>query len=239
MKEKLLLFLACVFIYSCQKNEVIAPLDNGLFSPSINQFDFSNTSNTLGENDSTANSYLNQMSGYLNFPTSLMNIPDNIEDYSGDNSRISSPNWTTYTWNYGGYQIIYSYNQTNTQYQFEYEAFINGVLYYTISGWQSLSGTAGHWLYNVNTSAISGAVNNNYSMEVNWSASGPSSYQYDMTYSDGVNSIAFEMYSNMLVTTYNYYLNSVLSYSAIWTLNSGSFTTYDSSGNILSTFSWP
>ena len=39
-----------------------------------------------------------------------------------------------------------------------------------------------------------------------------------MIYSDGINTISFEMYSNLLVTTYNYYLNSVLTYSAAWTL---------------------
>ena len=168
-----------------------------------------------------------------------MNIPDNIEESSSNNSRINSSAWTTYTWGSGNYQIIYSYNQTSSQYQFEYEVYMNGILYYTISGWQSTSGNAGYWMYNVNTSAITGTISNNYSMEVSWSSSGPSSYQYDMTYSDGINTISFEMYSNLLVTTYNYYLNSILTYSAVWTLTSGSFTTYDASGNVVSSVSWP
>ena len=239
MKEKLILILVTLFIYSCQKNEVIIPSNDELFSPDIEQFDFSNTSNNLEQNDSTANSYLNEMSGYLNFPASLMNIPDNIQESTTNNSRINSSTWTTYTWGSGNYQIIYSYNQTSSQYQFEYEVFMNGILYYTISGWQSISGNAGYWLYDVNTSAISGTISNNYTMEVSWSLSGPSSYQYDMMYSNGVDTISFEMYSNLLVTTYNYYLNNLLRYSAVWTLTSGNFITYDNSGNVLSSISWP
>ena len=239
MKEKLILILVTLFIYSCQKNEVIIPSNDEFFSPDIEQFDFSNTSSNLEQNDTTANSYLNEMSGYLNFPASLMNIPDNIQESTTNNSRVNSSTWTTYTWGSGNYQIIYSYNQTSSQYQFEYEVFMNGVLYYTISGWQSISGNAGYWLYNVNTSAISGTISNNYTMEVSWSLSGPSSYQYDMMYSNGVDTISFEMYSNLLVTTYNYYLNNLLRYSAVWTLTSGNFTTYDTSGNILSSISWP
>ena len=239
MKEKLILIIVTLFIYSCQKNEVIIPSNDELFSPDIEQFDFSNTSSNLEQNDSTANSYLNEMSGYLNFPASLMNIPDNIQESTTNNSRINSSTWTTYTWGSGNYQIIYSYNQTSSQYQFEYEVFMNGILYYTISGWQSISGNAGYWLYNVNTSAISGTISNNYNMEVSWSLSGPSSYQYDMMYSNGVDTISFEMYSNLLVTTYNYYLNNLLRYSAVWTLTSGNFITYDNSGNVLSSISWP
>ena len=76
-------------------------------------------------------------------------------------------------------------------------------------------------------------------MEVSWSLSGPSSYQYDMMYNNGVDTISFEMYSNLLVTTYNYYLNNLLRYSAVWTLTSGNFITYDNSGNVLSSISWP
>ena len=239
MREKLIIILISLLVYSCQKNETIIPLDDEVFKPDIEQFDFSNTSSNLEQNDSTANSYLNQVDGYLNFPASLMNIPDNIEESSSNNSRINSSAWTTYTWGSGNYQIIYSYNQTSSQYQFEYEVYMNGILYYTISGWQSTSGNAGYWMYNVNTSAITGTISNNYSMEVSWSSSGPSSYQYDMTYSDGINTISFEMYSNLLVTTYNYYLNSILTYSAVWTLTSGSFTTYDASGNVVSSVSWP
>lgn len=239
MKEKLILIIVTLFIYSCQKNEVIIPSNDELFSPDIEQFDFSNTSSNLEQNDSTANSYLNEMSGYLNFPASLMNIPDNIQESTTNNSRINSSTWTTYTWGSGNYQIIYSYNQTSSQYQFEYEVFMNGILYYTISGWQSISGNAGYWLYDVNTSAISGTISNNYTMEVSWSLSGPSSYQYDMMYSNGVDTISFEMYSNLLVTTYNYYLNNLLRYSAVWTLTSGNFITYDNSGNVLSSISWP
>ena len=64
------------------KNEVSIPFNDEIFSPNIEQFDFSNSSSNLEQNDSTANSYLNQMNGYLNFPASLMNIPDNIQDYS-------------------------------------------------------------------------------------------------------------------------------------------------------------
>lgn len=239
MKEKLILIIVTLFIYSCQKNEVIIPSNDELFSPDIEQFDFSNTSSNLEQNDSTANSYLNEMSGYLNFPASLMNIPDNIQESTTNNSRINSSTWTTYTWGSGNYQIIYSFNQTSSQYQFEYEVFMNGILYYTISGWQSISGNAGYWLYDVNTSAISGTISNNYTMEVSWSLSGPSSYQYDMMYSNGVDTISFEMYSNLLVTTYNYYLNNLLRYSAVWTLTSGNFITYDNSGNVLSSISWP
>ena len=239
MKEKLILIIVTLFIYSCQKNEVIIPSNDELFSPDIEQFDFSNTSSNLEQNDSTANSYLNQMSGFLNFPASLMNIPDNIQESTTNNTRINSSTWTTYTWGSGNYQIIYSYNQTSSQYQFEYEVFMNGILYYTISGWQSISGNAGYWLYDVNTSAISGTISNNYTMEVSWSLSGPSSYQYDMMYSNGVDTISFEMYSNLLVTTYNYYLNNLLRYSAVWTLTSGNFITYDNSGNVLSSISWP
>ena len=44
MKEKLILILVTLFIYSCQKNEVIIPSNNEFFSPDIEQFDFSNTS---------------------------------------------------------------------------------------------------------------------------------------------------------------------------------------------------
>ena len=127
MKEKLILLLIPLLIYSCQKNEVIIPLDDEIFSPDIEQFDFSNTSSNLEQNDSTANSYLNQMNGYLNFPASLMSIPDNIQQSSINNSRINSSNWTTYTWGSGNYQIIYSYNQTSSQYQFEYEVYLNSV----------------------------------------------------------------------------------------------------------------
>ncbi len=239
MKKKLIPLITTLLIYSCQKNEVTIPLDNEIFSPNIEQFDFSNRSDNLEQNDSTANSYLNQINGFLNFPASLMNIPENIQQYSTNNSRVNSSNWTTYTWGNGNYQIIYSYNQTSSQYQFEYEVYLNSVLYYTISGWQSTSGNAGYWSYNVNTSAISGSISNNYSMEITWSSSGPSTYQYDMIYSDGVNTISFEMYSNSLVTNYNYYLNSTLSYSAVWTLTSGSFTTYDAFGNVVSSISWP
>lgn len=239
MRDKLIIILISLLVYSCQKNETIIPLNDEVFKPNIEQFDFSNSYSDLEQNDSTANSYLNQVGGYLNFPSSLMNIPDNIEESSSNNSRINSSAWTTYTWGSGNYQIIYSYNQTSSQYQFEYEVYMNGILYYTISGWQSTSGNAGYWMYNVNTSAITGTISNNYSMEVSWSSSGPSSYQYDMTYSDGINTISFEMYSNLLVTTYNYYLNSILTYSAVWTLTSGSFTTYDASGNVVSSVSWP
>ena len=239
MKEKLILIIVTLFIYSCKKHEVIITSNDEPFSPDIEQFDFSNTSSNLEQNDSTANSYLNEMSGYLNFPASLMNIPDNIQESTTNNSRINSSTWTTYTWGSGNYQIIYSYNQTSSQYQFEYEVFMNGILYYTISGWQSISGNAGYWLYDVNTSAISGTISNNYTMEVSWSLSGPSSYQYDMIYSNGVDTISFEMYSNLLVTTYNYYLNNLLRYSAVWTLTSGNFITYDNSGNVLSSISWP
>ena len=96
MKEKLILILVTLFIYSCQKNEVIIPSNNEFFSPDIEQFDFSNTSSNLEQNDSTANSYLNQMSGYLNFPASLMNIPDNVQESTTNNSRINSSTWTTY-----------------------------------------------------------------------------------------------------------------------------------------------
>ncbi|MBJ10059.1 MAG: hypothetical protein CMP66_01180 [Flavobacteriales bacterium] len=239
MRDKLIIILISLLVYSCQKNETIIPLNDEVFKPNIEQFDFSNSYSDLEQNDSTANSYLNQVGGYLNFPSSLMNIPDNIEESSSNNSRINSSAWTTYTWGSGNYQIIYSYNQTSSQYQFEYEVYMNGILYYTISGWQSTSGNAGYWMYNVNTSAITGTISNNYSMEVSWSSSGPSSYQYDMTYSDGINTISLEMYSNLLVTTYNYYLNSILTYSAVWTLTSGSFTTYDASGNVVSSVSWP
>ena len=67
MKEKLILLLILLLIYSCQKNEVGIPLNDEIFSPNIEQFDFSNSSSNLEQNDSTANSYLNQMNGYLNF----------------------------------------------------------------------------------------------------------------------------------------------------------------------------
>ena len=108
-------------------------------------------------------SYWSQSSAML---SALQYMPG-MQEENGNSMRISSPAPPTWTWVSGPFTIIYTYNNTGSQYVYSYTVDYNGCLYYDINGWENINGSAGHYEYNIDLSCMGGTTPP-YNMTVDW-----------------------------------------------------------------------
>jgi hypothetical protein len=186
--------------------------------------------------DAMGNMMLSQINTYMMLPSMYMTAFGGMLQEIPSNAKMgtASPPPPTWTWNYGGYVITYTYNQTSTQYTFSYTVAMNGSVWYSITGWENINGSAGHWVYNFNLSNIPGGASaSNWAIVFDWQQPSTGEYDFQMSYDFG--SSTPDVYVDMHVDSntgsgyYDYYTPSnTLMYNYTWSNfgNNGSFTNY-------------
>ena len=232
------LFLSILIIVSgCKKEEEVISSQPD-FQPQFTTTSVTSiTPPSLQTNgDAMGNAMLSQINTYMMLPSMYMNALGGMLQEVPSNAKIgSAASPPTWTWNYGGYVITYTYNQTSTQYTFSYTIAMNGSVWYNISGWENINGTAGHWDYNFNLSNVpGGASSGNWTIDFDWQQPTTGEFDFQMAYDFG--SLSSDVYVDMNVNTnngsgwYNYYTPSTtLMYEYVWQNygNSGSFTDHN------------
>ena len=143
----------------------------------------------------------------------------------GTNVDVSNTTWT-----YGGYSVTYNASQSGNRYVFTYRASLNGVVYYTITGWENTDASAGHWDETLNTSVLVPG-SDNYNINFDWNRVGNNGYHYEMSYDMGASQLMHYVanINDDMSGNFSYALNGNPFYSCIWNAaGHGTFTDYSS-----------
>ena len=177
-----------IVLSGCKKEDEEALTSQPGFQP-----DFTTTSvidiapSALQNPQNPGYGYLMQIDNYMMMPSIYMNFSGGMLQEVPSNAKTGSASPPTWTWNYGGYVINYSYNQTSSQYTFSYSVAMNGSVWYYITGWQNIDGSAGHWEYAFDMSNIAqsgGASSGNWEIVFDWQLLG-GVYDFEMEYDFG------------------------------------------------------
>ncbi len=238
MKKLLLLFVLLITFFGCNKEDEVQPLG---FQPEIIDFNSFESVNSLQENAPSANIYLQQVVSWMSLPSQLMSVP---EDYNYiENGRMGGGDVETYTWSYMGYSIVYTYGIDGDQYVFDYNCFIDGELYYEVSGWQNIDGSGGYWEWNSYLSIIYAGLGLDVDGDMDYQGVFQWSYidsYYEFNYSFDFMDYDYDFTGSIGPSSgeYYYYVNDSLMYECTWTLTSGSFIMYGEKGEVTYELSW-
>tara|TARA_B100000427_G_C15469366_1_gene577756 strand:+ start:558 stop:1286 length:729 start_codon:yes stop_codon:yes gene_type:complete len=242
MKKLLFLFVVLITFFGCKKEEVIEENQSPSFQPEIIDLNAFASTASLQENAPQALVYLQQVTGWMSLPSQLMAIPENYEYI--ENARMGGGgDMQTYTWNYMGYSVIYTYGVEGSQYVFDYTCSVDGELYYEVSGWQYTDGSGGYWEWNSYLSAIYENMGLEFDEDMDYQGVFEWSYNnsyYEFNYSFDFMNYDYDMEGLIGPSSgeYYYYLNDALMYECSWTLSSGYFIMYDGKGGVTYEVNW-
>jgi len=176
-------------------------------------------------------------------PQAYMAIPANYEFISNNNSRLGGGDMYTFTWDYMGYSITYSYGLNGDQYTFNYTCYINGSLYYEMSGWQNVDGSAGAWEYNSYLSALYESMGIEFDENMDYEGNFEWTYVdslFTFNYSFDFMDYLYEVNGNISPTLgeYYWYENNNLIYEATWDSVGGQYIMYGEKGEIIVEMNW-
>lgn len=132
----------------------------------------------------------------------------------------------TYTWNYQGYQGVYTITDGGSQWDFSYVWTIQGSTYLDINGWEKKDGSAGflQWEFD---------ATERYTID--WSATSQGGYSIDTKFISGgvVDSRYVGVYNSDGSGSIDYFSEGDLYYTASWNASgSGTYTSYNSDGSV-------
>ena len=243
--KKYIPILILLIISSCKKEDENIQSSQPDFTP-----EFTTTSvvdivpNALMSNGyPMGNTYLMQIESYMMLPSVYMNF-SNIQYYNRNISQSRSTLQNSWTWTYGGYEITYSYSESNGQFTYDYTVSMNGNNWYYISGWQNTDGSAGQWEYYFDYTNIPGGASlSNWAINFEWQNNN-GNYNFEMDYDFGNpnsnTSITMNVNTNNGSGNYSYFTPSNnLMYEYTWSNNgnNGTFASYVT--NPPQIYTWP
>lgn len=160
----------------------------------------------------------------------------------GDAFKLSKPTTKTSgktsgdTWTSGGFTIKYTGSDNATQHLYTYTISQGSVLYYTLTGWDNINGSAGHWVLDFSAAATAGQGSIN--VDFDWIKNSSNDYNLDMVIVAGTESAH-------LIANINHdssgdlkgYNGSVLSFKSNWNANgSGQYVDYETNPATITNF---
>ena len=179
--------------------------------------------------------------GLMMLPSVYMNF-SNIQYYNRNISQSRSTLQNSWTWTYGGYEITYSYSESNGQFTYDYTVSMNGNNWYYISGWQNTDGSAGQWEYYFDYTNIPGGASlSNWAINFEWqNNNGNYNFEMDYDFGNSNTSVTMNVNTNNGSGNYSYFTPSNnLMYDYTWSNNgnNGTFTSYVT--NPPQIYTWP
>lgn len=212
--KQLLILIAFVAILfsSCSKDEA-APAA----TPFVPAFTSANLNTKIPTSLATKSP---QTAEQVNSMVSMMSLVEALQTSKPAGRTNGRDSWTS-----GEFTINYTGSDSATQHLYSYSITRGSVTYYTINGWENISGSAGHWVLEMSAAATSDIA---VSVDFDWTKNATNDFNLDMLIVSGTE-------NGHIVANINHdnsgdiagYMGTTLSFKSVWTATgSGQYTDY-------------
>lgn len=207
----LIAFVAVVFS-SCSKDEA-----EPAATPFVPAFTSVNLNTKIPASLATKSP---QTAEQVNLMISLMSLVEELQTSKTAGKANRKDSWTS-----GDFTINYTGSDTATQHLYSFTISQGSVTYYTINGWENISGNAGHWVLEMSATATSDIAT---SVDFDWTKNATNDFHLDMLIVSGISN--FHIVSNINNDNSGDiagYIGTTLSFKSVWTTTgSGQYTDY-------------
>lgn len=219
-KISFLLGLVTILFSSCNKDDDNSTPGSGTTTSFTSADLTAKIPTSLATKSPETSSQINSMVGY-------MSIGEAFKQTRPAAKMANKSAGGTDTWTYGEYTITYTGSDNSTQHQYTYTIKQGSTTLYTITGWDNINGTAGHWVLDMSAAITYGTA---ISIDFDWAKNSSNDFNLDMVVTAGSET------TEHLVANINHdssgnvkgYYGSTLSFESTWNSSgSGQYINYE------------